>query len=135
MRCLKLCFIDTETCSRTPIERGNDLYTRDAECLIVTFAIDDKPTILWEPWKDEAIPPELRAAIDDPTVIFVAHNAAFDMFILLRCLRIRIPLKRWRCTRAQAYAHGLPGSLELLAIVLGLPQDQQKLVDDGKLIH
>ena len=132
---MKLCFIDTETRTRTPIERGNDLYTRDAECLIVTFAIDDKPTILWEPWKDKRIPPELQEAIDTPGVLFIAHNAVFDMFILLRALGIKIALKRWRCTRAQAYAHGLPGSLELLGVVLGLPQDHQKLVDDGKLIH
>ena len=33
-----------------------------------------------------------------------------------------------------AYAHGLPGSLEVLGIVCGLPRDQQKLVEDGKLI-
>ena len=132
---MKICFIDTETRARTPIERGNDLYTRDAECRIVTFAIDDRPTVLWEPWHDPAIPAELAIAISDPKVLFIAHNAVFDMFILLRCLGINIPLKRWRCTRAQAYAHGLPGSLETLGVVLGLPLDQQKLIDDGKLIH
>ncbi len=103
--------------------------------MIVTFAIDDRPTVLWEPWKDPTVPPELKAAIDNPRVLLIAHNATFDMFILLRALGIHVPLKRWRCTRAQAYAHGLPGSLELLGIVMGLPHDQQKLVDDKALIH
>lgn len=140
---MRFCFLDTETRSRTPIERGNDLYTRDAKCMLVTFAISDfvdskwidQPTQIWGAWQDPAMPPDLRAAIEDENVIFVAHNAVFDRLILLRSLRIRIAINRWRCTRAQAYAHGLPGSLELLGVVLELPQDHQKLIDDSKLIH
>ena len=140
---MKFCFLDTETRSRTDIGLGNDLYTRDAKCMIVTYAPSvfdgykwtDTPTQIWEPWQDPLIPSSLRIAIEDGDVIFVAHNAVFDRFILLRALSIRIALKRWRCTRAQAYSAGLPGSLELLGIVVGLPEDQQKLVDDSKLIH
>ena len=139
---LKFCFLDTETRSRTDIGLGNDLYTRDAQCMIVTFARSvlnnnkwtDNPPEIWEPWQDLLIPHALRMAIEDDEVIFVAHNAVFDRFILLRSLGIRIALKRWRCTRAQAYTAGLPGSLELLGIVVGLPEDHQKLVEDKHLI-
>lgn len=140
---MRFCFLDTETRSRTPIEYGNDLYTRDAKCMIVTYAVSDfvggkwvdQPTQIWGSWQDPAMPADLRAAIEDEAVIFVAHNAVFDRLILLRSLRIRVALKRWRCTRAQAYAHGLPGSLEMLGTVLELPRDHQKLVEDSKLIH
>lgn len=146
---MKFCFLDTETRSRTDIGLGNDLYTRDAKCMIVTFARSelrmmdnaghdtewfDTPTELWQPWRDPLIPHGLRAAIEDEDVVFVAHNAVFDRFILLRALGLRISLKRWRCTRAQAYSAGLPGSLELLGIVVGLPADYQKLVEDKHLI-
>lgn len=140
---LKFVFCDTETRSRVDIGLGNDLYTRSASCLIVTYAFshfdgtrwDDMPTQIWQPWQDPLVPADLRAMIEDEDIIFVAHNAVFDRFILLRALRIRIALKRWRCTRAQAYSAGLPGSLELLGVVVGLPQDQQKLVEDKGLIH
>lgn len=141
---MRFCFLDTETRARVPIEHGNDLYTRGAQCMIVTYALSgfldgkwiDQPSKIWEPWQEPAMPFDLRRAIEDQDVIFVAHNAVFDRFILLRCcLNIRIAINRWMCTRAMAYAHGLPGSLEMLGIVLELPQDHQKLIDDSKLIH
>lgn len=139
---MKFCFLDTETRSRVDIGLGNDLYTRAAECRIVTYALStlesgrwlDTPTRLWQPWCEPGIPTDLQTAINDPDIIFVAHNAAFDRLILIRSLGIRVALRRWRCTRAQAYSAGLPGSLELLGIVVGLPQDQQKLVEDKHLI-
>lgn len=139
---MKFCFFDTETRSRTDIGLGNDLYTRDARCLIVTYAMStleggrwlDSPTQIWQPWNDPAIPADFQAAIDDPQVVFVAHNAVFDRFILLRCLGIRIALRRWMCTRAMAYSHGLPGSLEMLGVVCGLDADHKKLIEDKKLI-
>jgi DNA polymerase len=132
---VSFCYYDTETRSKTDISLGLDLYTRDAECLIVTFAIDDASTQIWQPWCEPAIPADFQRAIDDPDMIFVAHNAAFDIMILQRCLNIHVPLERFRCTRAQAYSHGLPGSLETLGKVLGLAEDQAKIVgDDYKLI-
>lgn len=137
------CFTDTETRSRTDISAGNDRYTRDAQVTIVTYKIarktgatwDAQPTRLWQPWQEPAIPTDYQAAVNEPEVIFVAHNAIFDRQVLKRSLKITVPVRRWRCTRAQAYSHGLPGALETLGKVLGLPQDYQKLVEDGKLIH
>lgn len=132
---MEICFTDTETRARVPISHGNDLYTRDAECRIVTYAIDEAKSQIWQPWEAPRIPSDLEDAICDERVKFVAHNAPFDYKIYLRSLKIRIPLKRWRCTQAQAYSAGLPGSLEILGKVLGLPLDYQKLTDDKYLIH
>ena len=141
----EICYLDTETRSATPIQRGNDLYTRDAKCMIVTYALDDAPTKLWEPWKDPLVPRDLWEAVHDRGCRFIAHNAGFDRAILARCLGLMLPFKpnfavfgdvsRWRCTMAQASSHGLPGSLELLGTVLGLSEDQGKLVDDKSLIQ
>jgi DNA polymerase len=131
---VKLCFIDTETRSRTDISAGTDRYTRDAEVRIVTYAFDDEPVQIWEPFRNRQVPSNLAAAIRDPDVTFIAHNAVFDRLVLLRSLGIQIPLSRWLCTREIAYAHGLPGSLELLGIVAGLEESDQKRSEDKHLI-
>ena len=130
----RLLFLDTETRSRTDIADGTDRYTRDAECLIVTYAFEAGAAKIWQPWCDPICPADLWDALHDPNVVLVAHNAAFDRLVLDRALRIETLPDRWLCTMAQANSHGLPGSLEVLGIVCGLPPDQQKLIDDKGLI-
>jgi DNA polymerase len=126
-------FLDTETRSRTDITEGIDRYSRNAECLIVTYAKETGPAQIWEPWRDPIIPQDLADLVADPKAVFTAHNAAFDKLILLRCLNIDIPVERWHCTMAQSNAHGLPGSLDALGLVCDLSPDEQKL-DGYKLI-
>jgi DNA polymerase bacteriophage-type len=131
---MSLLFCDTETRSRVDISDGTDLYTRAAECLIVTYAFEKGPAKIWEPWKDPIAPQDFYDATQDPSVTFVAHNSAFDRLVLLRCLGIDIGVDRWLCTMAAACAHGLPQSLEKLGEVCGLEADKAKLVDDKGLI-
>lgn len=140
---MKYLFLDTETRARVDITRGTDLYTRDAECLIVTYALSfevtpghwmDWPTKIWQPWQGAPLPADLGMYLGDPQVIVVAHNAAFDRLILDRALSLPVPVERWWCTMAQANAHGLPGSLETLGEVCGLPPEQQKIVEGYALI-
>jgi len=132
----KLLFLDTETRSRTDISAGTDRYTRDAECIIVTYAFESGPAKIWIPLDPfETIPADLKAALDDPEFLLFAHNAAFDRLVLQRALMILTPVARWRCTMAAASAHGLPGSLEALGKVCGLAEEESKLVDDKGLIH
>lgn len=130
------CYLDTETRSREAISRGNDVYTRSAECMIVTWALGANGAAqCWDVLKRGPMPYDLHDILLDHSVPLIAHNAAFDRAILRYGLQIETPAKRWRCTRAQAYAHGLPGSVELLGIVLGLPPEERKKVEDKKLIH
>jgi DNA polymerase len=141
---LKFCFLDTETRARVDISAGMDLYSRDAEVRIVTYARSalfaaptawhDEPVQIWEPWQDVVVPNDLRAMIVDPESIFVAHNAVFDRLVMARSLKIQIPLSRWRCAREMAYSHGLPGSMEILGVAAGLPADDQKRSQDKHLI-
>jgi DNA polymerase len=130
---VKLLFLDTETRCVHDISVGTDLYTRACECRIVTYAFATGPAKIWFPYM-EPIPADLKAALDDPEFLIVAHNAAFDRLVLARALKISTPISRWRCTMAGASAHGLPGSLEALGKVCGLTEDQGKLVDDKGLI-
>ena len=131
---VRLLFLDTETRSTVDIADGTDLYTRAAECLIVTYALEDGPAKIWEPWCDPIVPQDLADLVADSQVTFVAHNSAFDRLILLRCLGLDVPVERWMCTMAMASAHGLPGSLEKLGEICGLTKDQAKLTDDKSLI-
>jgi DNA polymerase bacteriophage-type len=133
-RPVKILFTDTETRCILDISVGTDRYTRLAECRIVTYAFVTGPVKIWFPYK-EPIPADLKAALDDPEFLIVAHNAAFDRLILARALKIQTGVARWRCTMAGASAHGLPGSLEGLGQVCGLTEDQAKLVDDKGLIN
>lgn len=132
---LKLLFLDTETRCALDINVGTDRYTRAAECIIVTYARETGPAKIWFPREDPIPPADLMTAVNDPSVLFVAHNSAFDRLIFSRCLSIDIPIARFRCTMAGASAHGLPGSLESLGKVCMLAEDEGKLTDDKGLIH
>lgn len=122
-------FIDTESFSKVPISAGTDAYTRAAECTAVTFAVSDGVAQIWERGNYQLkgqSPYDLRRYVDDAESLFVAHNSSHDRWTLKRAFGLDIPIERWRCTRAQAYSHALPGSLDLLAKVLGVPADMQK---------
>lgn len=125
-------YADTETRSTAPIERGTDVYTASAECTLVTFARDEDKPDYWDVLGGQLIPAPLVDAYRDPDETFVFHNAQFDRMVFARCLKMPFPITRLRCTMAQAYAHGMPGSLEFLGMVLGLPMDERKLAEDGK---
>lgn len=131
---LKILWLDTETRSRTDISAGTDRYSRDCECIIVTYAFATGAAKIWFPRVDP-IPRDLADALADPEFLLIAHNSAFDRLVLARALKIPTGVARWRCTMAGASAHGLPGSLEALGNVCGLTAEEGKLVDDKGLIQ
>jgi DNA polymerase len=124
------CYYDIESRSRNEITRGSDKYFEAAEYLISTFARDEDKPQLWDRIGGEPTPRDLEDALRDPSCVFVAHNAAFDRGGSHRLAGWRTPIERWRCTMAQAAAHGYPQSLGVLGQVLELPPDLQK--SDGK---
>lgn len=127
-------YFDCETYCATPIQHGTDRYTADAELILLSWAVDDGSAQLWDPSRGEPFPDEVLRLVDSD-VVWYAHNAPFDRNVLQRAAGLYLDPSRVRCTRAQAYAHGLPGHLGVLGQVLGLPQDKAKLTDDAKLIH
>jgi DNA polymerase len=90
----------------------------------VAYAIDNEPVQLWHP--GEPVPEPFIEAARNPDWILVAHNDAFERAIEHHVLAPRygfplVPIERHRCTMAQALACALPGKLEKVADVLGLP--------------
>ncbi len=134
---MSLCYNDTETFSTVDVKRGIDRYMSAPAftALLVTFARDNDAVECWRVDEGQPMPPALEDANRDSKTIYVAHNAPFDRNALFYGCGIETELAQWRCTMAQAYAHALPGSLEALGSVLGLPPEQQKIADGQRLIQ
>lgn len=127
-------FYDTETFNATPINRGTDVYARDAEVTIATYALDDGPVRCWDATEIADMPADLREPLADPGVLKIAHNATFDRLVTRHALGIDIPPEQWYDTMVQALAHSLPAALGLLCEVIGVDEELRK--HDGKdLIH
>lgn len=126
---------DTETFNEVDIKVGTYRYAETAEVMLFSYAIDDGEAKVWDR-TCEPEPPELMAALIDPSTTKVFHNSMFDRNVLrLGDMQLDIPIEQWDDTMVQALSHALPASLDELGRVLGLPQDQQKLDEGKKLIN
>jgi DNA polymerase len=84
--------LDFETRSRADLKKvGAAKYAADptTEVLCFAYCIDDGPVKVCGP---DEMPGDLRAALDDPEVAIVAHNAAFEMAIINE---IMVPRHGW----------------------------------------
>ena len=120
-------YLDLETYSDVPIKRGVFRYAEDVDIDIIAWARDDEPVRVIDmrnPVHMRAGLPAFREALDAADEIY-AHNAQFDRTILAE-KEFHTPLVKWRCTMARAYAHSLPGSLDVLCEVLKVPSDKAK---------
>jgi DNA polymerase len=152
-----ILFGDLETYSERELKRGTHQYAEHCEIMLWAYAMDDGPVKVWdacsrevsyvEPLTDELViepahvlPDDLTAALCDQAVEIDFHNVGFDRTVLRHAGSVvertaARQLHRWRCTMAQALAHSLPGGLERLGEVLGLPQDQKKLKEGKQLVQ
>jgi DNA polymerase len=131
-------WLDTETYSPTPLKSGTHIYAEPVEIMIVTWAVDDGPVGTWDRTADLTMPDELDFAIDEADEYWWQNGNMFDYTVLghgMPELRKRMPLEKWRDTMVQAYAHSLPGSLDMLCQIFGVPHDQAKSKDGNALIQ
>lgn len=129
-------YLDLETYSEERIQHGTHRYAERAEILLLAYAIDDGHVQVWDVTAGGPMPRLLGAALTDPDVLVCAHNSHFDRTVLRHVMPdLCPPVERWRDTMVKALAHGLPGKLDTLCEVLGLPQDQRKLKVGGQLIN
>lgn len=128
--------LDLETYSTIPINNGSYKYSESVEIMLFSYAFDDGPVQLWDRTLTAEMPSDLRKTINDPETIFLGHNiGGFDRIMLKRDLKIDLPLDRMHDTMAQAYAHGLPGGLDLLCDLLKAPVGKAKDKNGRKLIQ
>lgn len=134
---MKKLWIDRETFCELDLKVvGTYPYAQEAEDLLVAYAIDDGPAMVWDVTAEECHD-ELWHAMQDAEDV-TAHNAWFDRMIHngpKQAWLPRIDLSRWRCSMAQALSHALPGGLGDLCRVLRVPDEQAKDKEGKKLIQ
>lgn len=129
---VRLCWIDSETFSECDLRTaGTHRYAEheSTEITVLQYAYDDgEPVVIdcTQPGGAERAKAAVCEAAADPDVVFVAHSSHFDRTLLRHCWGIDVPVERWRDTMVQALAHGLPGSLDKIGQIVGLPDDQAK---------
>lgn len=106
---MSFIFLDFETKSSCPIERGLTQYfgDKDFEVIVTCYAVDDGPV--------HRSSKGLLDLLRDPANTMVAHNADFEIRALKHGFGYEHPWSRTICTAAQARAHNLPGNLDMLA--------------------
>ena len=119
-------FIDIETRSTADLRKvGAHPYAKHPTTGIwcVCYATGDESVKVWYPCREPA-PKDFLWALDND--ILIAHNAAFERAVLSAYLNVELPVDRWICTMAEAYAMALPGGLDDLAHALGLEETKDK---------
>jgi DNA polymerase len=138
-----------------PIKNGTHAYAEKAEVLLWAYAGGEGEPRVWDVingtdnyvdelsglWVEQDIcnldmPPQLEAMIDDDeTLVWFQNGGMFDFVVLaakMQRVLNRIPMRRWRDTMVQAFAHSLPGALDKLGEILQLHDDDRKLKDEGR---
>lgn len=135
--------IDVETFSSIPISKAG-LYkyvqSPDFEILLIGYSFDGASPRVVDLASGDKIPVALHQALNDPTIIKHAYNAAFEWYCLTshaKNLIIGDPLESlpsWRDTMLHALYCGYPASLDAAGKALGLPEDKRKLTTGKALI-
>lgn len=127
---------DFETKSGNPISAGAHVYVEDSEALLMTYSLGDDPVVhCWSPATGEDMPAQLLTWLRDPSIQLAFHNVEFDRTNMVAWgwdKRYGIPLnpERFLCTMTWAKMCRLPGGLDELCKVLGVPDTYSK--KDGK---
>lgn len=118
---MKTLYLDIETRCETPLNHGLHRYAEAVEVMMVQWAWNDGPVKIVE----FPAGPLIQGLVDEAEVI-VIQNSAFDRTCLRHALGVVIPPEKIEDTMVQALSHGLPGSLDKLCTILGVPTDQAK---------
>jgi DNA polymerase len=119
---MKRVVVDLESRSRADLEScGTSVYARHptTEVRCMAYAIDGGEKHVWLP--GDEVPEVFR----DPDAIFIAHGAAFEIYMHRFQLVAKfgfppIPTERWECSAARAGFARLPQKLSRLSTFLDL---------------
>jgi DNA polymerase len=127
---------DTETFCETPLEHGLHRYAEKVEITVLAWAIDEGPVEVIDctrpGWEDKV---KVALAAADAADEQVWQNSAFDRTAMRHAWGYEMPVEKVVDTMVQALAHGLPGSLDKLCSVLGVPTDLAKHKEGKQLVQ
>ena len=101
----------------------------DFEILLLSYAFDDAPVATVDMACGESLPDVFLHALEDPNVLKIAHNAAFERVCFSRYLGRWLDPAQWRCTMVMAWYQTLPGKLADAAVALDVTE---KKMEEGK---
>ena len=129
---MRVLHLDLETYSSSPLPKcGVYRYcdSSDFEILLLSYAFDDGPVITIDLACGEMLPDEFLKALEDPTILKIAHNAVFERVCFSKYLGHWLDPAQWRCTMVMAWYSTLPGRLADVAVALNVTE---KKMGEGK---
>ena len=129
---LRVMHLDIETYSSAALPKCGVYRYCDApdfEILLLSYAFDDAPVVTVDMACGESLPDEFLHALEDPTVLKIAHNAAFERVCFSKHLGHWLDPAQWRCTMVMAWYRTLPGKLADVAVALDVTE---KKMEEGK---
>ena len=128
-------YLDIETYCDLDLKRsGVYKYSEHStfEIMLLAYAFNTDEVKVIDLANGEKIPSDLAAALLNPAIVKVAHNANFER-VCLRQIGYEIPINQWECTAAKAAYFGFPRALSNLSVCLNLG-DKGKLETGHDLI-
>ena len=124
----RIISIDLETYSDVDLGRcGVYRYVEgDFHILLFAYAFDDEDVRIVDLANGETLPPEVLDAINDPSIIKSAWNAAFERTCIGHMLGRTLSPDDWRCSMVWAASLSLPLALEKAAAVLKTGEQKDK---------
>jgi DNA polymerase I - 3''-5'' exonuclease and polymerase domains len=132
----KTLLIDIETFSSVDITKSGSykyIESDDFEILLFSWCWDFEEVHLVDLLSGESIPADVIAALDDPSVIKLAWNSAFEISALNKFWSS--PIGQWQDIMIHSLYLGLTAGLDITGKVLGLPQDKRKMAAGKALIR
>ncbi len=137
---MKSISIDIETYSSINLSKaGVYKYAEsdDFEVLLFAYSVDGSDVRVVDIANGEKVPSEILAALTDDSIIKSAFNASFERICLSKFIGLEkgkyLSPKSWHCSMVWSAYMGLPLSLEVVGVVLGL--DKKKLSEGKDLIR
>jgi len=130
----KPLYYDLETFSPEPIRNGTHKYAESAEIMIAIWALGDGPTHVEDLTEvDDAgnvtcrMPSAaLLGPLSDQSLEVVSHKSDFDRTVTRHVWGIDLDVNRYHDTMVRSMAHSLPGSLDKLCEIMGVPEEFAK---------
>lgn len=135
---MKILYGDTETYSEADLKSvGTYGYAEhpSTEIMVWQWAVGDGDPVVEDLTGGKMPSAESMTLLKDPNVLLVFHNSAFDRALMAKVWGLELPPERFYDTMVQAMAHSLPGSLDKVGTIVGLPLDEQKDKRGGELIR
>ena len=129
---MRVLHLDIETYSSAPLPKCGVYRYCDApdfEILLLSYAFDDAPVVTVDMACGESLPDVFLRALEDPDVLKIAHNAAFERVCFSKHLGHWLDPAQWRCTMVMAWYQTLPGKLSDVAVALNVTE---KKMEEGK---